>query len=55
VSIIIEEFDHDGYEGNLDCHEVVRLRDFDQAMKIWNWVITTVELQVKAADYRLFG
>jgi hypothetical protein len=58
VTIDIEEIDHETDRGvNIDSHQVVMLSDHEQAMKIWNWVIDTIEVQVKAAtdDYRLFG
>jgi hypothetical protein len=56
VTINIDQIDDaTGAPENIDVHQVVTLTDHDQAMKIWNWVITMVEVQVKAADYRLFG
>jgi hypothetical protein len=56
VTINIDQINHEANTtGNIDVHEVVMLRDFDQAMKIWNWIVTDVEKQVAAADYRLFG
>ena len=54
--IDIEEIEHETDRGvNVDSHLVVVLSDYDQAMKIWNWVSELVEREVKAADYRLFG